>query len=89
MAGTDFSTRCKILGKLWMDYRDEDDFSDFVEYNDLGLPLAYGISEELIKSTPKAEIFINETWDLFIQALEADPDEAYESLEDLLMRFGN
>jgi hypothetical protein len=72
-----------------MDYREENDFEDFVQYNDLGLPLAYFISEDIVKSTPRAEIYINETFDLFILALEADPDEDYESLEDLLVRYGS
>lgn len=88
MATTDYSTKCKILAQLWMDYRDDDDFKDFIDYNDLGLPLSHFISEDLVKSTPKAEIFINETWDLFLQALEADPEQQYESLQDLLMRYG-
>lgn len=77
------------MGQLWQDYRHESDFEDFVEYNDLGLPLAYFISQEIVKSSPQAEIYINETFELFILALEADPDEEYESLEDLLVRFGS
>jgi hypothetical protein len=86
---TSYSNKCAILGQLWMDYREENDFEDFVQYNDLGLPLAYFISEDIVKSTPRAEIYINETFDLFILALEADPDEEYESLEDLLVRYGS
>lgn len=85
---TDFSNKCKILGELWMDYRSEDEFEDFIQYNDLGLPLAFFIKENIVKSTPTAEIYINETFDLFIMALEADPNENYESLEDLLVRYG-
>lgn len=85
---TDFSNKCKILGELWMDYRDEDEFEDFIQYNDLGLPLAFFIKENIVKSTPQAEIYINETFDLFIMALEADVNENYESLEDLLLRYG-
>jgi hypothetical protein len=71
-----------------MDYRDQEDFEDFVQYNDLGLPLAFFINEGIVKSTPQAEIYIGETFDLFIMALEADPNEDYESLEDLLIRYG-
>lgn len=88
MAATDFSNKCKILGELWMDYRSEDEFEDFIEYNDLGLPLAFFIKENIVKPTPQAELYINETFDLFIMALEADPNENYESLEDLLVRYG-
>jgi hypothetical protein len=84
---TNFSKKCEILGSLWMDFRGEPEFQDFVEYNDMGLPLAYFIAEGVVAKTPEAEMYINETYDLFLAALEA-PDEEYDSLEDLLMRFG-
>jgi hypothetical protein len=86
---TTYKNKCDILGQLWQDYRDETDFEDFVQYNDLGLPLAYLISQEIVKSSPQAEIYVNETFELFLMALEADLDEDYESLEDLLVRYGS
>lgn len=82
-----FSKKCEILGELWMNYRDEGDLQDFVEYNDVGLPLAYFLAEGIVNKKPEAEIYINETYDLLLASLNA-PDEEYESLEDLLMRFG-
>ena len=86
---TDFSNKCKILAELWMDYRHDTEFEDFIDYNDLGLPLAFFIDEGIVKTSPKAEIYINETFELFVLALEADPEENYESLEDLLMKYGS
>ncbi len=86
---TTYKNKCDILGQLWQDYRDETDFEDFVQYNDLGLPLAYLISQDIVKSSPQAEIYVNETFELFLMALEADMDEDYESLEDLLVRYGS
>ena len=86
---TTYKNKCDILGQLWQDYRYETDFEDFVQYNDLGLPLAYLISQEIVKSSPQAEIYVNETFELFLMALEADMDEDYESLEDLLVRYGS
>lgn len=83
----DFSKKCEILGSLWMDFRDEGDFQDFIEYNDVGLPLSYFLAEGIVNKTPEAEVYVNETYDLLLASLEA-PDEEYESLEDLLMRFG-
>jgi hypothetical protein len=80
---SDYSSRCDILSDLWMNYRDEEDFKDFIEYNDLGLPLAHFISEGIVSSAPMAEQYINETWNLFIAALEID-DTGFESLEQVL-----
>jgi hypothetical protein len=85
---THFSKQCEILSQLWMDYRHDEDFEDFIEYNDLGLPLAHFIHEDIVKPTPQAELYVGETFNLFIAALEADPEEDYETLEDLLMRYG-
>ncbi len=40
---TTFENKCAILADLWLNYKDNEELEDFVEYNDLGLPLAYGV----------------------------------------------
>ena len=42
--GTAYEAQCDILADLWVEYKSEPEFKDFVEYNDLGLPLAYSIA---------------------------------------------
>ena len=81
---TPFSDRVNILADLWMNYRTDDEFKDFVEYNDLGLPLAYAVSNDIVKATTITENFINETWDLFLAGLEIGEDTGFETLDDLL-----
>lgn len=83
----DYKKKCSILNQLWCDYRHEEEFEDFVAYNDLGLPLAAMIDEEIVVSTPRAEIYINETYDLLIAALEID-DQDYDSLEQMFFEAG-
>jgi hypothetical protein len=80
----DFSSKCEILGDLWLNYRDEDDFTDFIEYNDIGLPLAYTVSAGLATATPQGELYINETWDLLVEALGIDGEETWDSLDHML-----
>jgi hypothetical protein len=80
---TDFSDKCAILGDLWLNYRDDENFSDFVEYNDLGLPLAYLIVSGIVTPTDRAVTFVDETWDLLIQGLEIE-DTGFASLDELL-----
>ena len=81
---TNFLSKCDILAELWLDYRDEEDFADFVQYNDLGLPLAFAISQDIIKTTPRAEGYIGEAFDLLLAALDIE-DEEFDSLDDLLI----
>jgi hypothetical protein len=80
---TTFDNKVAILSQLWLDYRDDEEFTDFIEYNDLGLPLAYAISTNIVKSTPTAEKFINETFDLLLAGLDVE-DTGFETLEDVL-----
>lgn len=76
-------TRCRILADLWMDYRGEVEFEDFVQYNDLGLPLAYAISEGIVEKTDIATNFVNEAFDILLGALGIE-DTGFNTLDDLL-----
>lgn len=81
----DFSSKCLILGELWIDYRNDENFEDFIEYNDIGLPLAYAFSTGLAKVEPQGELYVNETWDLFVEALGIDDnDVTFDSLDEML-----
>lgn len=84
---TEFDSKCEILGHFWSSYRDEQDFQDFIEFNDLGLPLAYFVAENLCKVSDDGVRFINETWDLFIASLEIE-DTGFTNLEDVFLAAG-
>jgi len=81
--GTDFKNKCIILGDLWLNYRQQDLFEDFIEYNDMGLPLAYMISESIAEPTELGSKYVEETWDLFMAAMEIE-DTGFESLDQVL-----
>lgn len=80
---TSFSSKAEILGDLWMDYRTDEKFQDFIEYNDLGLPLAYAVSALLVEPMPGAEKYITDTFDLLITSLGLT-DTGFENLEEIL-----
>ena len=80
---TTFSNQCYILGELWLSYRDDEQFKDFIDYNDIGLPLAYMLDSKIVEPTEIAEQFINETFDLFLNALEIE-DTGFDNLDDVL-----
>jgi hypothetical protein len=80
---TTFENKTLILADLWLNYKQDEEFQDFLEYNDLGLPLAYMIANDIVKNTELAEKFINETFDLLLAGLGIE-DTGFELLDDLL-----
>lgn len=83
MAGNTLENKIAILAELWMNYRDDVELEDFIEYNDLGLPLAYFLMNEIVLPTEQTHIYINETYDLLIAALTVE-DKEWESLDQML-----
>lgn len=72
-------TKCNILADLWENYRSEDTFKDFIQYNDLGLPMAYMLREGLVEEITEAgQLYVNETFTLFITALTLTEEEIEE-----------
>lgn len=82
MPSTDFDSRALILGQLWVNFKQDDEWTDFFAYSDLGLPLAFSFAEGIINRTPSLEQYINETWDLFIEGLGIE-DKGFARLEDI------
>jgi len=88
MIVTDFRNICEILGKLYSVYKDDEEFKDFIEFNDLGLPLAYFVAENLCEVSDDGSRYITETWTLFLAGLNledtgfSDLDEVFESAEE-------
>lgn len=81
-----FADKCGILGRFWIEFREDEDLKNFTEYNDVGLPIAYFIAEGLVKETPLSEQYINETFDLLLNAIEVTEEEieGIDNLDDLM-----
>ena len=52
---TSFENKAHILGQLWINFKTEDEWSDFFEYNDMGLPLAFAFTEGIVNHTNNLE----------------------------------
>jgi len=77
----DFADKTGILGQLWIEFRDDEKFKTFIEYNDIGLPMAYMVAEGLIKElTPLGEQYIDESFKMFLDLMEVTEQE----LDDVL-----
>ena len=82
---TSATNKIKILAELWMNYRDDDSFADFVDYNDIGLPLAYFVDSNIVDMTPRADLYLTETFDLLLASLGLE-DEGFDSFDEMLTR---
>jgi len=80
---TSFENKTRILGQLWINFKTEDEWADFFEYNDMGLPLAFAFTEGIVNHTNTLEQYINETWFLFLEGLETE-DTGFVDLSELL-----
>lgn len=79
-----FLTRCEILAELWLNHKTDANFIDFVEYNDLGLPIAYAIANNVVEPKPMAETFVNETFDQLCEELGLVNDINWVNLDQML-----
>lgn len=82
-----FETVCGILGELHFTYGDSKEFKSFVEFNDLGLPLAFLTREGLVvELSDDGRRYVIDTFDMFVASLKVDPDEIMDgmTLDELL-----
>lgn len=80
---TEFANQASILADLWINFRGEEEFADFIEYNDIGLPLAYYIHTDLVTPTDEAKRFVEETFNLLCSALGLDLEGEYQNLNEM------
>ena len=80
---TDFSSVCDILGELYANYKEDNEFKDFIDFNDLGLPLAYLTRENLAVPSDDGARYIMETWEIFLKGLELE-DTGFTDLDSVL-----
>ena len=78
-----FADKTGVLGQLWIEFREDEDFKEFVEYNDIGMPLGYFVAEGLVKETTDlGDTYILETFDMLIGLLKITEEEI-DSLESV------
>lgn len=86
MAKTNFEGKVEVLAHLFLHYADEENLKDFMEYNDLGMPLAYGLQEKMVEIKPSGKKLIEETFAGLLEALEIEDTgfESWDDVEDIL-----
>ena len=65
-----------------MQHKTDNEMSDFFAYNDIGVPLAFAFAEGIVNHTPTLEQYVNETFDLLLEALNIE-DAGFDDLQDM------
>ena len=76
----ELNNKIAVLADLYLNYRDEEQFKEFADYNDIGLPIAHLVHTGLVTMNKEGEIYIEETYDLLVSAMNVDPDGNYETI---------
>lgn len=84
---TTLADRAFILGRFWINERDNEAFEEYIEFNDLGLPLSYSLAEGIIETNPMVEAHINDSFNMLLDILKVE-DTGYGSYEEILEAAG-
>jgi hypothetical protein len=80
---TSIDNQINILSNFYLNYKDDKSVGDFIEFNDIGLPLAFLAVEGLCDPSEIGLIYIQETFNILLATLGVE-DNDYDSLESLL-----
>jgi hypothetical protein len=83
-----FFTKCAILSDVYTNHAEDESLAEFVEYNDIGLPLAQRVNaaeeiSDLDEDDQDNFDYIEETWEQLCETLDVDKDGDYISLSDM------
>ena len=51
-----YTLKIAVLSDLYYNYRDQEPYKEFAEYNDIGLPLAYVVHNDLAEIDRKSVV---------------------------------
>jgi hypothetical protein len=81
---TSFLTKCEILAEVYTESSWNEELQDFRHSNDIGLPLAYMVHQDLTTANDKGEMFIESTWEDLCSYLRIDYKKEYKSSDEMI-----
>lgn len=87
MNETVFDKKTEILADIWLNYRDDESFTDFIEYSDVGLPLAYLLANGIVERTSQADKYIDDTFSILLSLMGIE-DSGFEDFDSMLELAG-
>ena len=82
----DNRTKAEILVQFTQDEFNSGEYEEFFDYNDLGIPLSIAITQDMVILTDSGEQLLEETWKELCLLFNANPDDEYESIDDLTVK---
>jgi hypothetical protein len=79
----DNRTKAEIIVQFTQDSFNDETYSEFFDYNDLGVPMSIAVMQDMVILTDAGEQLLDETWKDLCLLFEANPDNEYESIDDL------
>ena len=79
----DNESKAEILLEFTQDNFNDEVYEEFFDYNDLGIPIAIALTQEMVVLTNKGEELIEETWKELCELFGADPNGHYENIDDV------
>ena len=79
----DNRSKAEILVQFTQDNFNDEVYEDFFDYNDLGIPMAIAVMQEMVILTDSGEQLLEETWTELCELFGADPKGEYESIDDV------
>jgi hypothetical protein len=81
----EYPAKVRILAQLHRDWSKDEEFTDFVAFNNVSLPLAYMDDEGLAEPTAEGEKFIEHAFEMLLEYLGVDDAEiAFETVDDMM-----
>jgi hypothetical protein len=80
----DNRTKAEILVQFTQDHFNSEEYDDFFDYNDLGIPLSIAVMQEMVILTDSGEQLLDETWIELCNLFGADSNSDYETIDDLM-----
>lgn len=81
---TDFETRCFIISEVWQTQRNNIQWKDFFDYNDIGLPLGFILDEKIVEPSEISIRYIDETFELLVETLGLSDDTGFDNFQEML-----
>lgn len=82
MATTAFEDKVSILVEVLQN--EEPQWQEFINFNNLGLPYAYGVQRGFFPAGEDVTRLINRTFEILLEVLSIEEDGGFETLQDLL-----